>query len=593
VALGGVVLAAFHAVGHAYYQDFAVPQGWGMDFPLPAELTHYVFFFVFGLAATALLTLALLGTRVPGAVRAAGHAMARRPLAASAAVGALLALVCGLLVSNVLVGGVLSDDENVYHFIAQTLRRGSLVAPSPGTDLEFFVEQFVVLTDHSRYGKYPIGFPLLLAAGQSLGLERAVVPVLTGLCALLLAWLARKEFSPTTIVLAVVLFVLSPQVLITGASLLSQPASAACLLGALGCLLARDRGDGPPVVLAAVAGALLGFGAIVRPLPGALFGVVAVAWLLVAPWWGRRRAALAEWAALLVPLAVGPAVLLWTNLRQSGHPLESGYNTLHGPVIVLYGSFPQAAMSLVSSLVRLDFWMLGWPLSLAACLFARRTPATILMWGMVAAEVAYRFIAPKAGIGTAGPLYFYEVVPLLCLLTADGLAHLASRLRIPVMARAGAVAGGGDLIAAVLVAATVVNLTLFLPFKLGDLARAGQGQQVVFRALRDKDIHHALVFHRGTVPPTTGLSWAYYPRPNSPTLDDDVLFVVLQSEPGRMGSNLEFWKRRFPDRQAWVFDWEPQTGPTLVPLPMFLSALEPAARARETSDGAGLGNGRH
>jgi len=552
-----------------------VPQGWGMDAPLAAELSYYTLFLLFGLAAIALLTFALARTSLPVSLRAAAAAAARRPMVTAAIVAVVLTLGGRVLAREALDDGVLSDDEHVYGFIAQTLRTGALIAPSPGTDLQFFVEQFVVVTDKVRYGKYPIGFPLLLLAGQALGFERAVVPVLTGLIALLLAWVGRKQFSPTVVVVALILFALSPQVLLTGATLLSQPAAAVCLLGAAGCLLESVKGGRRDAAWTAGAGACLAYGILVRPLPGVLFAAVAIAWVLAAPRLGSGRALSPRaWMALLVPLAVAPAVLLWTNYVQTGHPLHSGYQTIHGDAVVLHSTLAPTALSLASSLVRLNFWLFGWPLSLLFCLFARRTAATLLFWGMFAAEIGYRLIAPKAGIGIVGPVYFYEVVPLLCLLSADGMAQLVRR-------GAGdgepGPAGRSDLMAAAVLSAVIVNLSLFLPCKLGDAARAGQSGQVVFRALKEKDVHHALVFHRGVVPPATGLSWAYYPRPNGPRLDDDVLFVVMQPQPDRIASNVEFWKRRFPDRQAWVFNWDAETGPTLVPLLAFLSSLAPPA----------------
>src|SRR5436190_1464178 len=84
---------------------------------------------------------------------------------------ASVAALCALIRTEVLRHAVVSDDEHAYQFIAQTLRRGALTAPSPGSDLAFFREQFVVLTPTARFGKYPIGHPLLLAAGQALGIE--------------------------------------------------------------------------------------------------------------------------------------------------------------------------------------------------------------------------------------------------------------------------------------------------------------------------------------------------------------------------------------------------------------------------------------
>ncbi|HET6897209.1 MAG TPA: hypothetical protein VFK70_02635 [Vicinamibacteria bacterium] len=576
--LAVLVIAAFRAIGGQYYQDFRVPQGFGMDAPLPVEFAYYTLFLFFGLSAIGLLAFALARTSLPAAARAVAGAAARRPMVAAAVAATLLVLGVRVLAREALDDGVLSDDEHVYSFIAQTLRTGALTAKSPGTDLEFFLEQFVVTTDKVRYGKYPVGFPLLLLAGQVAGLERAVVPVLTGLLALLLVWVGRKAFSPTVVTVALVLFVLSPQVLITGASLLSQPAAAVCLLGASGCLLESVKGGRRAATWAAGAGAFLAYGVLVRPLPGVFFAAVAVAWAFAAPRLGLGRAlSPPAWLGIFAPLAVASAVLLWTNYVQTGHPLHSGYQTIHGDAVVLHSTLAPTALSLASSLVRLNFWLFGWPLSLVFCFFARRTAAAMLFWGMFAAEVAYRLVAPKAGIGVVGPVYFYEVVPLLCLSSAEGLAQLARRGAPDDGEPASGPAVRSDLVAATILSAVIVSLTLFLPYKLADAARSGQSGQVVYRALKEKDVHHALVFHRGVVPPGLGLSWAYYPRPNGPRLDDDVLFVVMQPQPDRIASNVEFWKRRFPDRQAWVFDWDPQTGPTLVPLPAFLSSLAPSA----------------
>ena len=571
-ALGAaVVITSFHAVAQVYYGGLTVPQGYGMESLLPTEVMHYALLVVLGGIATALLAVALLGTSLPGAAVASLRILAARPWATAAACAVALSLACLLVSVEFLGDGILTDDEHVYRFIAQTLRTGSLTAPSPGKDLEFFREQFVVLTDKARYGKYPIGLPILLAAGQAVGFERAVVPLLTGLIALLVAWVGSREFPAPVVVLAVILFTLSPQVLLTGgATLLSQPLSAVCLMAALGCLLERDHGARGPAAWAAAAGALLAYGIVTRPLPTVLFAGVVIAALALGPRMGFRRGMTArDWAFFLAPLAMGPAAILWINFRQSGHPLHTGYHAIHsagwGPTLVLYGSLATSTMSVVSHAVRLNFWLFGWPLSLAFCALARRTAFTLLCWGLVAAEVAYRLLSPKAGVGHAGALYAYEIVPILCLLTADGLYQLASRARLSPSLDVRRWLRT-EVLASVLIALTLVNLSLFLPFKLADVSRAAYGQQQVFRDLRAKGVHHAAVFHRGIVPPWLGVTWAYFPPPNSPRLDDDVMFFVMPDGPDGVAKTLDFWQRRFPDRQAWVFGWDREKGPLLLPL---------------------------
>src|SRR5262249_5112617 len=151
---------------------------------------------------------------------------------------------------------------------------------------------------------YPIGFPLALAAGQALHAERAVVPVLTGLLALLVAWVGLAEFGASVTTLALALYLLSPQVLLTGgATLFSQAVSAPCLIGALGCLSAAGRGRRHTVAWLTAAGALLSYGVLARPLPGVLFCGVAFLALAAGPRFGLvGRLTLREWIAFLAPL---------------------------------------------------------------------------------------------------------------------------------------------------------------------------------------------------------------------------------------------------------------------------------------------------
>jgi hypothetical protein len=573
----GLVILGYQAVATSFYRSFRVPQGNGMNFLLLEELAHAALYLLFGLATAALTFVALRGLplceRLGEAVRAlCAHRLA--PLVAFAAV------VCACLGLATLVLGhaVTTDDEHTYRFIARTLRTGAAVAPSPRTDLPFYAEQFVVLTEQVRFGKYPIGHPLLLALGQALRVEALVVPLLAALAVFPLYRVGRRLFDRRVAGLACVLYALSPQVWFTGATYLSQPASALALLCALALLVGTDR-DHPPSALAlGGAGALLGYGVLVRPLPGVLFVAVAVADALFAagPVLSTRiRRAL----AVAVPAAAVASVILVVNALQTGAPLVSGYEAFHAPGegigAVMRGGFDMMTMSVAAALLRANFWLLGWPVSLAACCFAGRLPRPWLLWGILGAELAYRVAAPKAGVGGAGPLYVFEAVGLLCLLSASGLARIArgetwlTRAGLPRPALMPAVIGLG-----------VAALALFLPPKLADLSRMGAGQLEVARQAARRGVHHAVIFHEGTVPPFTGLSWAYFPPCNGPRLDDDVLFFRLQRNAG-LAENLEFWQRRYPDRSAWYFGWDPKTGPTLTPLEEYVgiqaSALALAA----------------
>jgi hypothetical protein len=565
-----LVLVGYLAAGRQYYHGFRVPQGFGMYHLLPEEAAHYLLFAVFGSAAMACAFVALRGLPLLGhLVSLVERAAAPRWLGAGLAAAIVLVTTVSLRLF-VMGPAVLTDDEHTYRFIAQTLRTGALTAPSPGEDLEFYREQFVVLTSTARYGKYPIGHPLLLALGQSASVESLVVPVLTALIAFPLAAIGRRLYGPKVTFVALGLFALSPQVWFTGASYLSQPASALCLAGALAASL-RQEGS-PDSRWSALAGLCLGFGVLVRPLPGVLFVLPALAFALRRPSGRWRRA-----VGLLAPVASAAVALLLVNQAQSGAALTSGYQAFHATepgggsslLAVMQGDAGAWAMSLAAAVVRENFWLLGWPLSLGLCLLAGRGAVPLLLGGTVAAELAYRLMAPKAGVGGAGPLYLFEIVGLLCLLSARGLALLArgeAVLRVRM---------GAEGAAAIVLAGVLVAQAMFLPPKLDDLRRMSGAQRELPRALRSAGVRRALVFHDGAVPPTTGLSWAYFPPHNSPRMDDDILFVrVGRDGVGRLGPSFDFWRRRYPDRDALYFAWTPRRGPFLVTLEE-LARLEP------------------
>lgn len=579
--MGLLAILGYAAVGR-YYGGYRVPQGYGMNFLLPEELAHIALFWVLGLAAVLGLSIALLGSPLVASSVGAVRRASRHGTALSLA-GAAVVFVATLGFSRYVLGhAAITDDEHVYRFVGQTLRTGSLTAPSPGTDLDFFREQFVVLTPRVRYGKYPVGHPLLLAAGQALGVERMVVPLATALLVAALLWVGRLVFDRATATVAVLLLATSPQVLATGATLFSQPVAALCLLGAMGCLLSATTSGRHRQLWLAGAGAGLGYGVLVRPLPGVLFVLTALAWLLGPGAGGRgwrERLRAAAWMA--GPVAAAVLVILLVNRAQTGGLLSSGYQAFHAPSDTgvgvgtgVGGELALEVMSVVSSLLRLSVWLTGWPGSLLFVLLARGGTDRGLVWGMVGSEWLYRLLSPKAGVGGAGPLYLFEALPLLCLLVAAGAVQLA-RSRRPMGARVAA----PDAAAALLLAGVVVNLCMFLPVKAADLRRMAEAQLWPGRLIRDRGLTQALIFHDGVVPPWTGLSWAYFPPCNSPSLDDDVLWVRRDgNDPGR---NLAFWRERFPGRSAWYYGFEGGK-PMLEELPSFLQRPSPAAAAPGT-----------
>jgi hypothetical protein len=569
LALAAGCLLAYHAVGDGYYDGFHLPQGRSMDHLPPEELAQAALFALFGGAALALLTAGLLGTPLPDRLGAVGRRLADRPWPVAAAAAGFV-LVGSLAIGHlVLRRAPICDDENTYRFIGQTLERGHLMAPSPGGDLAFYDEQFVVINDKGRFGKYPVGFPALLALGRMAGAETLVVPLLTAGLVLLTALVGRSLYGGRTAALAALLLALSPQVLATGATWLSQPAAAVCLMIALCSLLAMERAGARRTPWAVATGLALGYGVLVRPMPGALFVAVALVYMAVR-YRPRSAADLAAWVGLLAPIAAAALLMVVINRIQTGSALLTAYQTAHHNASLARmasGSMAKRASSVVGTLIRFDHWFLGWPLAAAFSLLARRSPQVGLLWGVVAAEMLYRVLTPKVGVGTAGPLYVFEALPAMALLTADGMRRLAERRPGD---RLAALVPGKRLVPALLASGTLVAVAMFLPPRLGDLALAGSAHRLVDDLLAAQRIQRALVFHEQLVPPQSGLSWAYGPRDNGPLLDDDILFVNFWRD--RPQENRKFWQRRYPDRPALYFGYQ-DGRPLLVGLDDYLGRL--------------------
>lgn len=434
-----------------------------------------------------------------------------------------------------------ADDEGTYRFIARTLLTGRVTNPLPG-DAEFFKNQFIVMNAHGWYGKYPIGHPLVLALGEAIGAISFVLPLVGALCVWLAYRVGAKLFDLRVAIAGASLLVVSPHFVWTGATLLSQPTL--CLALLLGMLVVLNDADQPRNRTVLLAGFVFGFGVQVRPLPGALFAVVAAGQLALdarkrGDSWARVALRIGLFGAGSVPwLAAFAAV----NYAQSGSPFTSGYQEVHPRLGILRHGKGEIVNSIFGSLLRENFWLLAWPFGLLLLPWCRPARAPALFWGMLGAELVYRAVAPKTVVSVTGPIYLTEVVPLLTLAAANALQRIGAFLsNAPVRP------------SVVAVAATLVGATTFVPIQLAAAAVGAATRQVVYDELAKSGAERALIFANATVYPESAVTWAYYPENPSPHLDDPWLFVrvpVMSDPRPRM---IDFWRRRFPDRRAFVF----------------------------------------
>lgn len=531
------------------YEAFRIVEGVAVNDIHYSELAFILWYLLFGLVGAVSLTRALVSGGIPARTERGLRWLASRPTLLLLAVPAVALGVILISRHFILQSAPIADDESTYVFIARTLLRGRVINPLPGDD-EFFANQFIVFTTDGWYGKYPIGHPLVLALGEAVGLRVLVVPLLSFGSLLLTYVIGRRLFGELPAGLALVLVALSPQFLLTSATQLSQPTASFFLL--LGLWATIKLADTERWSWAFVAGAAWAYGVLVRPLPGALFLTAAAVWYVVARdgggWCEHLRRRVPRCLVALVPVLCCAAVILWIHLQQSGSALQSGYHTLHGGVGLFANKEGQLSLSVMGALLRQNLWLFGWPLSFLFLPFARAQEGRhlALVWSLIGAEYLYRILVPKTVVATTGPIYVMEIVPLLALLTASGITHAKRFLESKGVSRA------KEWVVAFVLASTLVGYIMFVPVRAHGISLSSKQWNEVYRQLEKRGASRkALVFSLHMAP--EGVSWAYFPPPPSPTLDDDIVFVRIPSTGDRLARSLDFWKRRYPTYSAWFF----------------------------------------
>ncbi|MFH1532760.1 MAG: glycosyltransferase family 39 protein [Pseudomonadota bacterium] len=564
LALGILVIRAFHGAGR-YYQDWHLPYGTSLVHVHPQEIAFLVLYGLHAALAALLLTGGLLLVGAAGPLEALARRVRRRPdlLVIGAAVVMLLAML--VLVLAVFQGAPVTDDEPTYLFIARTLLEGRVINPSPG-DEGFFQNMFLIFNGKGWYGKYPIGHPLLLAIGVAAGAVRAVPPLVSAGTLVLTWFVGARLVGRGAATLAVCLLALSPQFVMTGATLLSQPTATFVMILAL--LLTLRFEEAPDPARAALASAAWSFGVLVRPLPGILFIAVIMAWVL----WrlyadrivtgGRRLGIL---AAAALPAVFFAGLFLLINRLQSGDVTTTGYHTPGTGLGVPIPDGPILSMAILGSVLRQAVWLFGWPLSYLFLPFARGRRSLFLPWALLGAVLAYRIVVPKTFVSATGPIYLMEATPLLALLTGAGVLRLRDWLGRHGLQRLRAA------VAPALIALTVTSFTMFVPVQIRNLTTSCAAVHLPVTLLKAMPGERKDLVFANWLVPGTGVSWHLFPPPPSPRLDDPIIFVRIPAGTTGTAPLLDFWQRRFPDRAAWIYDPRAGSEPPLrllAPIPV-------------------------
>jgi hypothetical protein len=345
------------------------------------------------------------------------------------------ALIAGLVFENM----AHLEDEFAYVWQAEVIAHGDLTIPSPEYASSFLVP-FVVDFQGERFGKYPLGWPVMLSLGSRFDVRDWVNPILTGIAVWLNYLLGKRLFSKKIGLLSAGLLLSSPLFLIHAGSLLSHMWS--LVLTTSFTLFWFDIFNGNDksgyLIKVITAGFCLGVLGLTRPLTMVAiaipFGIHGILLIIKGDKQQRGKVFLLGgiafcliglnfiWQyALTGSYTTNPYTLWWPydkvgfgpgyGVTDQGHTIIQGWrNTKH---------------SLRAGLGDLFGWgRFSWiflPFGLIAARKARSTPVFVgLFLSLVGLYMAY-----WVGSWLYGPRYYFEALSGLTILTAVGIFWIA------------------------------------------------------------------------------------------------------------------------------------------------------------------------
>ncbi|MBC7812561.1 MAG: glycosyltransferase family 39 protein [Burkholderiales bacterium] len=475
------------------------------------------------------------------------------------------------------------EDEVAYLFQAKMATHGDLVIESPQPRRAFW-QPFIIDRDGQRFGKYPIGWPALLALGVAMGQAWVINAFFSALNVALVYRLGREVFNPDVGALAAMLTAFSPMALLLNGTLMGHTAAlffTTLFMYAYWRIERANKRKHSVLRWGIVAGICLGMVAIMRPLTAIGIATPFVLWsamrLLRNLVRGRKPfvatlrplialGIVAILIALTIPLhsylATGnPRTNLYTLVwdydqvgfgeccGRNGHTLEKGIRQARFDLSLMAADLfgwqlqPLTPEMITHLLNEADYWPgtgLSWILLPFGLLIGIKKRWTWLLVGVTLALIGVH-LAYWIGSQRYSTRYYFEALTALTLISALPLAWLVRRL--PRIAGPIVVYGG-------LLAALVYGLNAYSTPRINTLYRFNRvGQELIaeVQARRFTD-RPALVIINGT-----DVRWRAFGSlmaVTSPYLDSDIVAAWNYGDDALHAEIVAL----FPDREVIEMD---------------------------------------
>jgi hypothetical protein len=455
------------------------------------------------------------------------------------------------------------EDDVAFLFQAKTIASGHLLATAPNQPL-FFQIPFVIIRDGQWFGKYPPGYPAVLALGVLAGQPWLLNPVIGALTVWLIFVAGRRLFDAQTGLLASALLVASPFFLLQSGSFMSHTTTLFWTTAFL--LLFESTRRTRALWRAVLAGAVIGMLFISRPLTAVGIGIPFALWALIDLGFNWRR--LREYGTMalaFLPFALG---MLQYNLMTTGHATKFAYQLWwpydkigFGPDVGIGGhTLAAGKLDTRIDVDQLGHYLYGWPghlslvplylgffLALVGLLWraggyvaARRdgwrgqlqlAPELwdLLLAGMIVSLIAVHIAYWTPGL-MYGPRYYFEAIGAMVLLSSRGILGFASllavllRRAVPRLPLARVWTSAALLI--VVAGLTLWNFNTFAPARFREFTNWYNINANGLRVVDAAGISNAVVF----VHEEQWTDYAPFFSQNTPALNTDIVYAIDQGD---------------------------------------------------------------
>ncbi len=352
----------------------------------------------------------------------------------------LLAILAGFLAADLVFERMAHiEDEMAYLWQAQVIAKNRLTLPSPDQPKSFLVP-FVIDYHGQRFGKYPLGWPVVLSFGVRLGIHSLVNPLLAGFGLWLTYRLGKRVLNETVGLIAAGLTLTSPFFLMNSGSLLSHPLglvlSSVFALGWLDGFTGIQKSNRWLAMIASAAS--LGFLVLTRPLTAVAVALPFIPHGIYLLWRGNADTRKRILVFLVIVLALTSLHFVW-QYAVTGDPLMNPYTLWWDYDKIGFGpgyGHSEEGHSLHMARVNTRFslsagWrdLFGWAgfswLFLPPGLLAIRKNKPGWLLACVFPCLVLVYLTYWIGSSLFGPRYYYEGLYSLTIVSAAGICLVA------------------------------------------------------------------------------------------------------------------------------------------------------------------------